>query len=126
VGLCQRYNGRLCAEIHKLEGHFEGIEFQHVPHNNNVAIGVLSKLGSRRALVPTGVFVQDLRKLSIMLLDPDNSDQAQPELTTVPPHDVLMIEKEDDCREPFLAFIDIDFITDMYFSPLYFFSLNKY
>jgi hypothetical protein len=40
-----------CAEIRKLEGHFEGIEFQHVPCNNNVAADVLSKLGSRRALV---------------------------------------------------------------------------
>jgi ribonuclease HI len=46
-----------CAEIRKLEGHFEGIEFQHVPRNNNVAADVLSKLGSRRALVPVGVFV---------------------------------------------------------------------
>jgi hypothetical protein len=36
-----------CAEIRKLEGHFEGIEFQHVPRNNNVAADVLSKLGSR-------------------------------------------------------------------------------
>jgi ribonuclease HI len=35
------------AEIRKLEGHFEGIEFQHVPLNNNVATDVLSKLGSR-------------------------------------------------------------------------------
>jgi ribonuclease HI len=41
----------------KLEGHFKGIEFQHVPRNNNVVADVLSKLGSRRALVPTGVFV---------------------------------------------------------------------
>jgi hypothetical protein len=32
-----------CAEIRKLEGHFEGIEFQHVPHNNNVAANILSK-----------------------------------------------------------------------------------
>jgi ribonuclease HI len=36
-----------CAEIRNLEGHFEGIEFQHVPRNNNVAADVLSKLGSR-------------------------------------------------------------------------------
>jgi ribonuclease HI len=36
-----------CTEIRKLEGHFEGIEFQHVPQNNNVAADVLSKLGSR-------------------------------------------------------------------------------
>jgi ribonuclease HI len=51
-----------CVEIRKLEGHFEGIEFQHVPHNNNVAVDVLSKQGSKRALVPAGVFIQDLRK----------------------------------------------------------------
>jgi ribonuclease HI len=63
-----------CAEICKLEGHFEGIEFQHVLRNNNVAADVLSKLGSRRALVPAGVFVQDLRKPSIKLLDSDNPE----------------------------------------------------
>jgi hypothetical protein len=34
------------AAIHKLEGNFEGIKFQHVPRNNNVAADVLSKLGS--------------------------------------------------------------------------------
>jgi hypothetical protein len=36
-----------CAKIRKLEGHFEGIEFQHAPRNNNVVATVLSKLGSR-------------------------------------------------------------------------------
>jgi ribonuclease HI len=36
-----------CVEIRKLEGHFDGIEFQHVPRNNNVAVDVLPKLGSR-------------------------------------------------------------------------------
>jgi hypothetical protein len=61
-----------CAEIRKLEGHFEGIEFQHVPRNNNVAANVLPKLASRRALVPAGICVQDLCKPSIKLLDPDN------------------------------------------------------
>jgi hypothetical protein len=40
-----------CAKIRKLEGHFKGIEFQHMPRNNNVATDVLSNLGSRRALV---------------------------------------------------------------------------
>ena len=94
-----------CAKIRKLEGHFEGIEFQHVPRNNNVAADVLSKLGSRRALVPVGVFVQDLRKPSIKLLDPDNPDQVQPDPTPAPPRDVLMSEKEYDWREPFLAFL---------------------
>jgi hypothetical protein len=46
-----------CAEIRKLESHFELIEFQHVTCNNNVAAHVLSKLGFKRALVPVGVFV---------------------------------------------------------------------
>jgi hypothetical protein len=36
-----------CAEIRKLKGHFEGIEFHHVPRNNNMAADLPSKLGSR-------------------------------------------------------------------------------
>jgi hypothetical protein len=94
-----------CAEIHKLEGHFEGIEFQHVPRNNNVAADVLSKLGSRRSLVPAGVFVQDLRKPVIKLLDLDSPDLPQHDQAPAPPRDVLMSKKEDDCRKPFLAFL---------------------
>jgi hypothetical protein len=58
-----------------------------------VAADVLSKLGSRRSLVPSGVFVQDLCKPSIKLLDPDN------------PRDVLMSEKEDDWCKPFIDFM---------------------
>jgi ribonuclease HI len=81
------------AEIRKLEGHFEGIEFQHVPRNNNVAADVLSKLGSRRALVPAGVFVQDLRKSSIKLLDPYNLEPPLNDQNSAPPRDVLMSEK---------------------------------
>jgi ribonuclease HI len=94
-----------CAEIRKLKGHFEGIEFQHVPRNNNIAADVLSKLGTRRALVPVGVFVQDLRKPSIKLLDPDNPDPPSNDQNPAPPHDVLMTEKEDNWRKPFIDFI---------------------
>jgi hypothetical protein len=94
-----------CAKIRKLEGHFEGIKFQHVPRNNNVAADVLSKLGSRRALVPAGLFIQELRKSSIKLLDPNNPDQVQPDPTPAPPLDVLMTDKKDDWHEPFLDFL---------------------
>jgi ribonuclease HI len=94
-----------CAEIRKLEGHFEGIEFQHVPRNNNVAADVLSKLGSRRALVPAGMFVQDLRKPSIKLLEPDNPKPPPNDQNSAPPLDLLMSEKEDDWRKPFINFI---------------------
>jgi ribonuclease HI len=100
------------AEIRKLEGHFEGIELQHVPRNNNVAADILSKLGSRRALVPAGVFVQDLRKPSIKLLDPDNPEPTPNDQNSAPPHDVLMSEKEDDWRKPFIEFILDQLIPD--------------
>jgi hypothetical protein len=76
----------------------------NVPRNNNVSTDVLSKLGSRRALVPPGVFVQDLRKPSIKLLDPDSPKPPQHDQASTPPHDVLMSEK-DDWRKPFIDFI---------------------
>jgi hypothetical protein len=100
------------AEIRKLKGHFEGIEFQHVPRNNNVAADVLSKLDSRRALVPEGAFVQDLRKPSIKLLDPDNPEPPSNDQNSAPPHDVLMFEKEDDWRKPFIDFILDQLVPD--------------
>jgi hypothetical protein len=95
-----------CAEICKLEGHFEGIEFQHVPRNNNIAADVLSKLGSRQALVPAGVFVQDLCKPSIKLLDSNNPEPPSNDQNLAPPRDVLMTEKEDDWRKPFIDLLD--------------------
>jgi ribonuclease HI len=101
-----------CAEICKLEGHFEGIQFQHVPRNNNVAADVLSKLGSRQALVLAGVFVQYLRKPSIKLLDPNNPELPQHDQTTVPPRDMRMSEKEDDWRKPFIDFTLNQIIPD--------------
>jgi hypothetical protein len=35
-----------CAEIRKLEGHFEGTQFQHVKRNNNQTADVLTKISS--------------------------------------------------------------------------------
>jgi hypothetical protein len=88
------------------------IEFQHVPRNNNIASDVLSKLGSRRALVPAGVFVQDLRKPSIKLLDSNNSKPPSNDQNPAPPRNVLMTEKEDDWRKPFIDFILDQLVPD--------------
>jgi hypothetical protein len=101
-----------CAEIRKLEGHFEGIEFQHVPQNNNMVADVLSKLGSPRALGPVGMFVQDLCKPSIKLLDADNPELPPPDQTAAPPRNVLMSEKVDDWRKPFIDFILNQLVPD--------------
>jgi ribonuclease HI len=90
-----------CAEVRKLEDHFEGLEFHHVSRDNNVAADIISKMGSKRALVPASVFIQDLRKPSIRLLsDPDTSPSDVPGI-----RDVLMVEVEDDWHLDFIAYI---------------------
>jgi ribonuclease HI len=83
-----------CAKVRKLEAHFKGLEFHHVSRDNNIAVDVLSKLGSKRELVPADVFVQHLRKMSIRLLSDPEALQSD-----VPPPgscDVLMAEAADD------------------------------
>lgn len=64
-----------CTEIRKLENKFYGIEFHHVVRDENTAADRLSKLGSTRAKVPAGVFVQDLTTPSITTT---NEVQEQP------------------------------------------------
>ena len=54
-----------CAEIRKLGGKFYGIEYHHVVRDQNQLADHLSKLGSSRAVIPPGVFVQDLLAPSI-------------------------------------------------------------
>jgi ribonuclease HI len=90
-----------CAEVHKLEDHFEGLEFHHVSRDNNVAADMLSQLGSKRALIPVGVFVQDLCKPSIRLL----SDPETPPNDVPGSRDVLMADAEVDWRLDFIAYI---------------------
>jgi hypothetical protein len=58
------------------------------------------------------VFVQDLRKPSIKLLDPDNPEPPQHDQTLAPPPGVWMSEKEDDWRKPFIDFILDQLIPD--------------
>ena len=53
------------AEIKKLEGKFYGIEYHHVVRDQNQPADQLSKIGSSCAVVPLGVFIQDLLAPSI-------------------------------------------------------------
>jgi hypothetical protein len=57
-----------CAEVRKLEKNFQGLEILHVLRDSNIAADVLTKLGSDRAKVPSGVFVEELPSLSIKQL----------------------------------------------------------
>ena len=55
------------SEIRKFEAKFYSLEFYHVPKDDNVAADVLSKLGSKRSIVPPGVFVQALNSLTVKM-----------------------------------------------------------
>jgi ribonuclease HI len=56
---------KYCAAVRKLEDKFEGLEFHHVERDRNAAADALSKLGSSRAQVPPGIFVQEVSRPSI-------------------------------------------------------------
>jgi ribonuclease HI len=73
--------------VRKLEVHFKGLEFHHVFRDNNVAADVLSMLGSKCALVLVGVFVQDLHKKSIRVLN--NPEMLQSDVPLLGSRDVL-------------------------------------
>jgi hypothetical protein len=104
-------------EIRKLEGKFYDIEYTHVVRDKNQAVDVLSKLGSSRAQVPHGVFVQDLVKPSIK----EEADQVvekpldQPLVATVPLSSITEpfpttpvvppTTNTDDWRQPFIKFL---------------------
>jgi ribonuclease HI len=92
-----------CAEVSKLKAHFEGLDFHHICRDNNVAANVLSKLGSKRALVLADMFVQDLRKPSIRLLS--NPETLQSDVPLPGSRDVLMAEAEDDWHLDFITYI---------------------
>jgi hypothetical protein len=63
--------GKYCTAVRKLEDKFEGLEFHHVERDRNAAADALSKVGSSRAQVPLGVFVQEVPHPGIP------SDQAE-------------------------------------------------
>jgi hypothetical protein len=92
-----------CTELRKLEVHFEGLEFHNIYRDCNMAVDVLSKLGSKCVLVPASVFIQDLCKPPSRLLSNQETSSGD-----VPPpggRDVLMAETKDDWRLNFIAYI---------------------
>ena len=50
--------GAYCTEIKKMERNFQGLEIHHVLRDSNIAADILAKLGSDRAKVPPGIFVE--------------------------------------------------------------------
>jgi ribonuclease HI len=88
-----------CLEVRKLENKFYGLEFHHIVRDNNVAVDVLSKLGSTRAQVPAGVFVHELHAPSIPEPAPPTTTPAHP----LAGQEVMMIDV--DWRQPFIDYL---------------------
>jgi hypothetical protein len=76
-----------CLEVCKIENKFHGLKFHHVVHDNNIAVDVLSKLGSSRAQVPARVFVHELHTPYIPEPVPTTTDPGPSQ----PSQEVMMI-----------------------------------
>ncbi|XP_039840998.1 uncharacterized protein LOC120700848 [Panicum virgatum] len=87
------------TEIRKLENKFLGLEIHHIDRDDNVGADVLSKLGSTRANVLPGVFVQELLHPSVKLQNHPTTDME----ASATVREVMMIEE--DWRAPFIDFI---------------------
>jgi hypothetical protein len=86
-------------EVCKLKNKFSSLEVHHVLREHNVGADILSKLGSTRAQVPAGVFIQELKQPSI---------KSSPQVTTdnglhQPDREVMMLGE--DWREAYIDFI---------------------
>ena len=89
-----------CKEIRRLEAHFYGLEFHHVLRDYNVAAEVLSKLGSKWALVPASVIVQALNSPTVKI---EEEPPTKPDLAPTLGQEVLVADP--DWRSPILDFI---------------------
>ena len=87
-------------EIRKLETKFYGLEFHHVPRDDNVAADVLSKLGSKQSIVPPGVFVQALNSPTVKM-----EEEPPTKLDLVPAIGQQVLTLDTDWRSPIIDFI---------------------
>jgi ribonuclease HI len=92
-----------CAEVHKLDKHFHGLEFHHVVRDVNFAADVIAKLGSNLAKVPGRVFVQELTKPSIKVKAAHLVDTTMPNrqlIVIVPDWTQVFIDYIKHCKPP--------------------------
>ena len=86
---------KYCEAVCKLEGRFQGLEYIHVDRDRNVDADILSKLGSSRAKVPSGIFIQELHHPSVQL----------DELNIPPDRHILTLDAPTDWRAPIIKYI---------------------
>jgi len=89
-----------CKEIRKWESNFYGIEYIHMVRDRNQAADALSKIGSSRAQIPQGVFVQDIHTPSV---GTDLVDKSLDETMLV--DDTPPTTSSHDWRIPFIKYL---------------------
>ena len=72
-----------CNVVRKLENKFEGLELHHIPRLKNQAADDLAKIGSKREVIPSNVFLEHLRIPSVQE-DPFTEEPPQPKSSTDP------------------------------------------
>jgi hypothetical protein len=68
-----------------LENNFDGLEYLHILQGRNKIVDELAKLGSSRAMVPQGVFMQELHEPSIARALVKDNKMARSCQETTPP-----------------------------------------
>ena len=86
---------KYCEAVRKLEGRFQGLEYIHVDRDRNMDADILSKLGSSRAKVPSGIFVQELHHPSVQV----------DEMSMPPDQHILTLDAPTDWRAPIIKYI---------------------
>jgi ribonuclease HI len=77
-------------EVRKLEKKISGLEVHHVVREHNVGADILYKLGSTRAQVLAGVFIQELKQPSIKSSPQITTDAGLPQ----PDREVMMLGED--------------------------------
>jgi hypothetical protein len=80
-----RQNGDVVLGALQLENNFDGLEYLHILWGKNEVTDELAKLNSSRAMVPPGVFMQELHEPSITKALAKASKEAETSHETTPP-----------------------------------------
>jgi hypothetical protein len=78
-----------CQELRKLKNNFDGPEYLHILRGKNEIADELAKLGSSQAMVPTGVFLQDLHEPTISRALAKANRATESSQETPPPPDSI-------------------------------------
>jgi hypothetical protein len=106
-----------CQELSKLENNFNSLEYLHILNGKNEVADELDKLGSSRAMVPTGVFLQELYEPSILKVLAKATKAAESSQETPLPSENItespeIMEIHLDLRTPFMIYLKIEGLLD--------------